>query len=252
MQGMSRNRRRNKVNRWPEIDLQLTRVWPAVDQRLTSGTKSALCSWMPTSRPTPLWLCTCRIQNRDIPRPVRVVEPGEAGSRKIGCQQNYSPGKQRSIVLFKASKTRRFNVSREARTSEILCKPTEEPNQRLTSGLSAVHQRFSSRARSALCSWLPTSGTTPFFVPVNPLHARHVREKPSHPKDVREQNWWGGLLSDSCSTATTSITRWKCATKLKRRLLVRQNKKNAIMEKYMWHWLWHEQMCEKISARFLK
>ena len=76
---------------------------------------------------------------------------GRAGSRKIGCQQNCSPSRQASLVPPKASKTRRLNVSREARTSEILCKPTEEPNQRFTSG-----------ARSALCSWLPTSGTTPF------------------------------------------------------------------------------------------
>ena len=69
-----------------------------------------------------------------------------AGSRKTGCQQNYSPGKQRSIVLSKASKTHRFNVSREARTSEILCKPTEEQNQRLTTGLSAVYHRGEKRA----------------------------------------------------------------------------------------------------------
>ena len=48
--------------------------------------------------------------------------------------------------LSKASKTRRFNVSREARTSEILCKPTEKPNQWLTSGLSAVYQRGEKRS----------------------------------------------------------------------------------------------------------
>ena len=86
---------------------------------------------------------------------------GRAGSGKIGCQQNSSPRKQKSSVLSKASKKRRFNVSPEARTSEILCKPTEEQNQRLTRGLSPVHQRFIGGTRSALCSWLPTSGTTP-------------------------------------------------------------------------------------------
>ena len=84
---------------------------------------------------------------------------GRAGSGKIGCQQNYSPRKQKSTVPSKASKKRRFNVSPEARTSEILCKPTEEQNQRLTI---PVYQRFISGTRSALCSWLPTSGTTPF------------------------------------------------------------------------------------------
>ena len=36
---------------------------------------------------------------------------GRAGSGKIGCQQNYSPRKQRSTVPSKASKKRRFNVS---------------------------------------------------------------------------------------------------------------------------------------------
>ena len=78
------------------------------------------------------------------------------------------------IVLSRASKTRRFNVSREARTSEILLKPTEKPNQRLTS----LYKRFISSlsvARSALCSWLPTCGTMPFHL-YNPFHARHSRK----------------------------------------------------------------------------
>ena len=71
---------------------------------------------------------------------------GRARSRKIGCQQNYSPRKQKSTVPSKASKKRRFNVSPEARTSEILCKPTGEQNQWLTSGLPAVYQRDEKRA----------------------------------------------------------------------------------------------------------
>ena len=97
---------------------------------------------------------------------------GRAGSGKIGCQQNYSPRKQKSIVLSKASKGRRFNVSREARTGEILCKPTEEQNQRLTTGLSAVYHRDEKRALFlAAGQW---NGA--FFVSVNPFHARHVRE----------------------------------------------------------------------------
>ena len=45
---------------------------------------------------------------------------GRAGSGKIRCQQNYSPRKQKSTVLSKASKKRRFNVSPEART--VVCK----------------------------------------------------------------------------------------------------------------------------------
>ena len=65
-----------------------------------------------------------------LPGPIsRVACPG------FGFEQNYSPRKQRSTVFSKASKKRRFNVSPEARTSEILVKPTEEQNQRLTRGL---------------------------------------------------------------------------------------------------------------------
>ena len=56
---------------------------------------------------------------------------GQAGWGKIGCQQNDSPRKQKSTVLSKKSKKSRFNVSPEARTSEIRCKPMEEQNQRL-------------------------------------------------------------------------------------------------------------------------
>ena len=111
---------------------------------------------------------TCRIQNPDIPLAGRVGAPGGAGSGKIGCQQKYSPRKQKSTVLSKASRKHRFNVSPEARTTEILCKPTEEQNDRLTRGLSA--------GREALFD----PGCRPverrLFVSVNPFHARHVRE----------------------------------------------------------------------------
>ena len=93
---------------------------------------------------------------------------GWAGSGKIGCQQNGSPRKQKSTVPSKAWKKRRFNVPPEARTSEILCKPTGEQNPRLITGLSA--------GREAL--FVP--GCRPveqrLFVFVNPFHARHVRE----------------------------------------------------------------------------
>ena len=87
---------------------------------------------------------------------------GRAGSGKIGCQHKYSPRKHKSTVPSKKSKKRCFNVSPEARTSEILCEPTEESNQRLTSSLSEVYQRFITGTRSVLCSWLPNNGTT-FF-----------------------------------------------------------------------------------------
>ena len=67
----------------------------------------------------------------------RARQSGQAGSGKIACQQKYSPRKQKSTVPTKAWKKRRFNVSPEARTSEFLFKPTEEPNERLT-----VYHRF--------------------------------------------------------------------------------------------------------------
>ena len=45
---------------------------------------------------------------------------------------NRLPRKQKSLVHFKASKKRRFNISPEARTNKILCKPKEQKNQRLS------------------------------------------------------------------------------------------------------------------------
>ena len=87
---------------------------------------------------------------------------GGAGSGRTGCQQNCPPRRQASPVPPKASKTRRLNISPETRTSEIPCKPMEEQNPRLTRDSSPVYPRFINRTRSALCSWLLTSGPTPF------------------------------------------------------------------------------------------
>ena len=100
---------------------------------------------------------------------------GEAGSGRIGRRQNSSPRRQASLVPSKASKTRRLNISPEARASETRFRPMEEHNGRLTSGLSAVDIGFITKMRSPLCSWLLTSGPT-LFDPVSPFHARHVRE----------------------------------------------------------------------------
>ena len=114
---------------------------------------------------------------------------GRARSGKIGCQLNYSPRKQKFTVPSKASKKCRFNVSPEARTSEILCKPTEEQNDRLTSGLSPVYHRFISGTRSALCSWLLTSETM-LFCPCKPFSCNacpgiieHALHEKGLPKD---------------------------------------------------------------------
>ena len=91
------------------------------------------------------------------------AEPGRTGRRRIG-----SPRRQLTLAPPKASSTPVLNDSSEARTSEILCKPMEEQNPRLTSGSSA--------GREALlvpgCSLVDCR----LFVSANP----------SHPKDVRE------------------------------------------------------------------
>ena len=102
---------------------------------------------------------------------------GQAGSGKIGCQQNYhSPRKPKVNVL---SKKRRNVASRSPQKHEqakSYFKTTKEQNHRLTRGLSPVYPLSISGTRSAFCFCLPTSGTTPFCF-LNPFHARHVREK---------------------------------------------------------------------------
>ena len=65
--------------------------------------------------------------------------------------------------------------SQEARTSEILCKPTTEQNQRLTRCLSTVYHRFISGKRSVFVPcFRPVERR--LFISINPFHARHVRE----------------------------------------------------------------------------
>ena len=58
--------------------------------------------------------------------------PGRTGRRRIG-----SPRKQPTLVLPKASKIPVINVSLEALTKEIPCKPMEKQKPRLTGGLLA-------------------------------------------------------------------------------------------------------------------
>ena len=69
-------------------------------------------------------------------RPCGRAMPGRRGRRWVG-----SPGKQPSFLPSRASKTTVLNVSPEARTSEISCKPMEEQNSRLTTGLKSVYPR---------------------------------------------------------------------------------------------------------------
>ena len=86
---------------------------------------------------------TCRIQNRTYHGQVGSGSPVE---RPGGVAQDWVPAEvfanatKVEHTFYKESKTRRSKVSREALISDILCKPTEEPYQRLTSGLSAVYR----------------------------------------------------------------------------------------------------------------
>ena len=56
------------------------------------------------------------------------------------------PIDSRPFLPSRASKTIVVNDFSEARTNEILCKPTEKQNPRLTSGSSAVYQRDGKRS----------------------------------------------------------------------------------------------------------
>ena len=71
---------------------------------------------------------------------------GGAGTGRTGRRQNSSPRGLVSRVPSKASKTHRLNVSPEARKNEILCKPMEEHNDRLTTGLCPVYPRDEKRS----------------------------------------------------------------------------------------------------------
>ena len=85
---------------------------------------------------------------------------GGAGSGRIVCQQNCSPREQSFLALSKTLIKRLPELLPEAQTSEIQCKPIGEQNPQLTTGSSAVYQRFISGTKSALSCCLPASGTT--------------------------------------------------------------------------------------------
>ena len=101
---------------------------------------------------------------------------GGAGLGRTGRRQNSSPSNQASLAPVKAPKTSRPNASPEKRNSEILCKPMEEHNNRLTRGLRLVDVRFITGTRSSLRSWLLTSGpkTTCFCKPFSRKACRGI------------------------------------------------------------------------------
>ena len=137
-----------------------------VHQHFGTGTKSGLRSCPLTSIPKPFCLfepfsCKACLGNTlcfrvDLlnPKPRHTTggsgrsaqRSGRERSGKIVCQQNYSSSKQMSSVPTKAPNKHRLNDSPEARTCEILCKPTEEHGNRLTRGLSAVYNRDEKRS----------------------------------------------------------------------------------------------------------
>ena len=71
------------------------------------------------------------------PRPAVRRRPRRKGPRRSG-----SPRGHLSFVPNKGPKRTLVNDSSEARTKEILCKPVQEQNPRLTRGLSAVYPQF--------------------------------------------------------------------------------------------------------------
>ena len=135
---------------------------------------------------------------------------GGAGPGRTGRRQNSSPRRQESLVPPKASKTGLLNVSPEARTSEILCKPnagTKSPvDKRFVSGLTA--------GREAL--FVP--GCRPvdrrFFASVNPFHARHVWEyKLGNPVHQGRPAGAGHNRHNKLNKTTTPSTEYNQAVK---------------------------------------
>ena len=67
------------------------------------------------------------------------------GRARLNANRTIRPGNKGQPNLQGIEKIR-FNVSPEARTSETLCKPIEEQNQRLTRGLPPVYERDEKRS----------------------------------------------------------------------------------------------------------
>ena len=101
---------------------------------------------------------TCRDQNPDKSRAGQDWTP--AGRSVQETADPFAP---------RASQTTVLNDSSSEWTKEILCKPTEERNDRLTRGLPAGRRRLFVPGRWPVDRRL--------FVSVNPYHARYVREQ---------------------------------------------------------------------------
>ena len=88
---------------------------------------------------------------------------GRAESGKIACQQNYSLRKQKFHRSLRGIEEMSLPRLSRNTTSEILCKPAEERNQRLTTG----YPRFITGTRSALCFFGCRTVQRGLFVAVN-------------------------------------------------------------------------------------
>ena len=150
-----------------EQNQRLTRGLPAIDKRFIAGTRSALSSWLLTSGQMPFCLCKpfsrkacpgiCYIYlsnpkpGHTTGRSGRGIAPrggegvrGWVGRDAVGsgCQEANRPSSRRvdlarrqpSLLPSSDPKKPVLDVSSEAQTNKILCKPMEERNQRLTRG----------------------------------------------------------------------------------------------------------------------
>ena len=117
----------------------------------------------------------CRIQKPDIKWAGWVGAPGGAPGRsraKIGANRIIR-SENESPPLPPRHRTKYFfTVPTGAQTGDILCKPTEEQNQRLTIGFISGVQPAGDVRFFPCCQ---TVERRPIVI-VNPFHARHVRE----------------------------------------------------------------------------
>ena len=118
---------------------------------------------------------TCLLQNTEntIARFCRGTRrSGGVGSGRPVCPQNCPPG-ENPFCLSKSSRTRRPNVSPEAQTSEVLCKPNG--NTKITIETQSLTCLSPRREGLFLPGCWPIKKLS--FVFENPFHARHVWEK---------------------------------------------------------------------------
>ena len=111
-------------------------------------------------------LFTCRIQSPNRPRQGRVGAPGGAarrGQARLGANRSIRQGNKSVPYPPKNEEMslQRLNKRNPMQTDRGTKSPVDP---RLTTGPSAVYQRFTSGRRSAFLSWLQTRGTMLFWL----------------------------------------------------------------------------------------